>query len=310
MDILHIIAPLVMVGLIGFISTKSGWLARTELNALSKFTFNLAIPGFLFLQMAQADIKSQFDLNVYGAFYLPVLACFALAFIANYCFHDKLKGNHSASAIYALGASYSNTFIVGLPVILVVLGEAFLAVLFMIVVFHSALLFALTSLLANKGQDQSLAQTLKKSLFTPLIGGIVLGAITNALLTVTQTQMPTLVVDTLTLLGKPAIGIALFALGGSMTYYQITKEKYFIGFATFLKLLCLPATVYFSATQLFGLSDDVVKVLVIMSACPTGVNAYLVAKNYAFHQETVAGSVVATTVMSAVTMSLWLVFLT
>ena len=46
--------------------------------------------------------------------------------------------------------------------------------------------------------------------------------------------------------------------------------------------------------------------LVILSASPTGVNAYLVAKQQAKHQETIAGTVVTTTLLSIITLPLWL----
>ena len=46
--------------------------------------------------------------------------------------------------------------------------------------------------------------------------------------------------------------------------------------------------------------------LVILSASPTGVNAYLIAKQHNKHQETIAGIVVVTTVMSIVSIPLWI----
>ena len=309
MNIIHIIAPLVLVGLAGFIATKSQWLTRTQLDALSKFTFHLAIPAFLFLQMAQADIKSHLDLAIYGAFYIPVIIVFFIAYVSNYYFHSNYRKEDDASAAYALAASYSNNIIVGLPVILLALGEHYLAIVFMIVVFHSAMLFTLTSALAARKQKTSVMSTLKSTLLNPLIIAIIAGAMTNILLTQTGNKLPTILVDSLTLLGKPAISLALFALGGSMTYYQVKSEKYFIGFACLLKLAILPSFVFLTATYGFALAQDVTLVLVIMSACPTGVNAYLIAKNYENHQETVAGTVVVTTVLSVLTIPVWLMLL-
>ncbi|QOL25689.1 AEC family transporter [Thalassotalea sp. LPB0316] len=305
MNIAEIIAPLVLVGLVGFIATKSRWLSREQLDALSKFTFHLAIPAYLFLQMAQADIKSQLDMRIYGAFYLPVIFVFFIAYFTNYFFHNQYQNKYDASAVYGLASSYSNNIIVGLPVILLALGEALLPIVFMIVVFHSAMLFTLTSVLAEKGQQRRLVNTIKATFINPLIISIVAGACTNLLLTLTGLELPRVLTDSLALLGKPAISLALFSLGGSMTYYQVKNEKYFISFACLLKLIALPGLVLLACNG-FDLSAQVSQVLVIMSACPTGVNAYLIAKNYQHHQDTVAGSVVASTVLSVVTIPFWL----
>jgi len=309
MNIAGIIAPLVLVGLIGFIATKSKLLKRQQLDALSKFTFHLAIPAYLFLRMAQADIQSHFDVTIYGAFYLPVLMIFFLAYFSNYFFHNNYRKKHDASAVYALASSYSNNVIVGLPVILLALGETLLPIVFMIVVFHSAMLFTLTSVLAEKGQQTSIAKTAKSTFFNPLIMSIVGGALTNLFLTLSGYQLPNILVASMQILGKPIVSLALFALGGSMAYYQIKSEKYFISFACLLKLIALPTLVYLACIGL-GLSLQVTQVLVVMSACPTGVNAYLIAKNYQNHQDTVAGTVVASTVISVLTIPAWLMFLT
>ncbi len=44
----------------------------------------------------------------------------------------------------------------------------------------------------------------------------------------------------------------------------------------------------------------------MLSACPTGVNAYLVAATHQQHQETVAGTIVVSTLISIITIPLWL----
>jgi len=59
MNILAIISPLIMVALLGFICSKSQWLTRPQLDAISKFTFQISIPAFLFYKMATANFSEQ-----------------------------------------------------------------------------------------------------------------------------------------------------------------------------------------------------------------------------------------------------------
>ena len=115
--------------------------------------------------------------------------------------------------------------------------------------------------------------------------------------------------DALVLIGKPAITLALFVLGASLAFYQVKSELKFISVATIIKLIILPSLVYVAAEYIFNLEILVIQVLVMMSACPTGVNAYLVAKIQGKHQDTVASTVVLSTLISVVTIPLWLGFL-
>lgn len=305
MSVLSIITPLIAIVLAGFVTAKKGWFSQVQLDGISKLTFYGFIPSFLFYQMANADLSSQLDARLFAAFYLPVLCIYALGFLANYIFHKQLGKSIGGSAVFGLNVSYSNNIIVGLPVLLLAVGEQALPVIFIIVTFHSVMLFGLTGVLAANDGGFNLQSFLTQNLTNPLIIGILSGLVVN----VSGITLPSLINDSLQLFSKPAVTLALFILGSSIAFYKVNQDKRFIAIATVLKLIILPTTVYFSASYLFGLSALVVKVLVVLSACPIGVNAYLIAKNYKFHQETVASSVVVTTIFSAVTIPLWLAWL-
>jgi len=315
MNIIAIISPLVLIAALGFICTKTAFLTKNQLEALSKFTFQLSIPAFLFYQMANAKFADNLEPQFFAAFYLPVLSCYLLAWLANYYFHCDKKRNSTASAVFALGSSYSNTVIVGLPVLLMTLGEQVIAIIFLIITFHSAMLFTLTSAIAiksNKLQVNSKIKgrfhwlnSLKQTFNNPLILSILIGLLVNVL----GITIPEILSNSLLLLGKPAITLALFSLGASLAFYQVRSEINFILFASMLKLVILPIFVYVAAQHIFGLSILTVQVLVVLSACPIGVNAYLIAKQQGEHQETVAGSVVMSTMLSIVTIPAWLYFL-
>jgi malonate transporter len=301
MAIFTLISPLIMVGLLGFILAKSNWFNKDQVDALSKFTFNIAIPAFLFQQLANADM-STINLNIYSAFYLPLLLVYGLAWTINYYFHQHLKRDLPASAVYAFGASYSNNVIVGMPIALMVLGEQVLPTIFLVISLHSALLIGITSLLAINIKQFNWWIFLKQTFYNPLLIAITGGFIVN-LMTI---KLPVIVNNSLLLLGKPAITLALFLLGASLAFYKIRNEVKFIVTASLIKLVLLPTLILLTSHFIFQFSSLTTMTLVILSASPTGVNAYLIAKQHAKHQETIAGIVVITTLMSIVSIPLWI----
>jgi len=305
MNIAEVIAPLIFIASLGYWCAKSQWLTKNQLDGLSKFTFNLAIPTFLFYKMATAKVDHSLTPYFFLAFYLPVLTCYLVAWLINQYFHRSYKNNYAASGVFALASSYSNTVIVGLPILLMLYGEQAMVLIFAIVTFHSALLFTLTSLVNRKKTTHSWLKSLLKTFYNPLLISIFAGAIFNLL----PLTLPHFINESLQLLAKPAITLALFILGASLTFYSLKTEFNFVTIATIIKLMLLPALVYFIASQVFNLTTIQLNTLVILSACPTGVNAYLIAKNFSFHEETVASTVVVTTLLATVSLPLWLWFL-
>lgn len=301
MTIIALISPLIFVGFIGFLLAKKAWFSKAQVDALSKFTFNIAIPAFLFQQLATADL-STVDVTIYAAFYLPVLIIYGLAYAINYYFHQHLNHDLPASAVFGFGASYSNNVIVGMPVALMVLGEQVLPTIFLVVSLHSALLFGLTSMLAVNISNFNWRVFLKQTFYNPLLIAITCGFMVNLL----AIQLPSVLNNSLLLLGKPAITLALFLLGASLAFYRIRSEIKFIISASALKLVLLPSLILLTSHLIFQLPTIVTMTLVILSASPTGVNAYLVAKQQAKHQETIAGTVVVTTLISIASIPLWL----
>ncbi len=302
MNIADIISPLIFIASLGYICAKTKWLSKTQLDGISKFTFNLAIPAFLFIKMANANIDKNLSLTFFLAFYLPVLCCYALAATINFYFHPQLSKNFNASAVFALGSSYSNTVIVGLPILLAMYGQQALMLIFAIVTFHSAMLFTLTSVIAAKNQQNSWLKTLINTFKNPLLISILLGALVNLL----HIPMPNMLSQSLLLLSKPAISLALFILGASLTFFSLKAQLSFMSISSFIKIILLPLLVYFCATNLFALPEIQRNVLVILSACPTGVNAYLIAKNFNAYEQTIASTVVFTTIISVISLSAWM----
>ncbi len=304
MNIIDVISPLIFVGLVGFISTKTLWLNKVQIGTLTKFAFNLCIPAFLFQKLVNTDLANV-DIKIYAAFYIPVLLIYGIAGLGNYLFHQYHKKDTPASAIFALAASYSNNVIVGVPVVMMVLGEQALAIVFLIVSLHSAMLFGLCGALTSKAATFNWQSFIRQTFYNPLIIAILSGFIFNLL----AIKLPVIIDEGLSLIGRPAISLALFILGASLTFYRIKDEIKFICFASILKLMILPLLVYLSAHYVFGFEKMTVTTLVILSACPTGVNAYLIAKQQIQHQQTVAGTVVASTITSMLTIPFWLWFL-
>lgn len=77
--IFSIIFPLVFIVLCGYLSSRSAFLSQLHVAGLSKFTFYISVPAFLFLNMSNANLQGSVSLDGFLSFYLPVLFTFSLA---------------------------------------------------------------------------------------------------------------------------------------------------------------------------------------------------------------------------------------
>jgi predicted permease len=251
--------------------------------------------------MYKADLQQALSLNLLLSFYLPVVLVYSAV-----CIAFKMLGKMSAaeSAVLALSGCYSNTVLVGLPIIIMTLGEHYGALVFMVITFHSALLFALTFILSSNVKG-SLGMLLKPLLLNPVVLSISLGIVANAM----SFPLPTTFIDGLDLLSEPAIAGALFVLGASLNQYSVREAWKGALIISVIKLGLLPAAVFSFATWVFNLPAAHVAVITLMAASPLGVNAYLVARQLSVKQDIAASSVVLSTLLSVFTLSMWLLTL-
>jgi predicted permease len=70
----------------------------------------------------------------------------------------------------------------------------------------------------------------------------------------------------------------------------------------------MPFAVYLTAQYIFGLEPLFVATITVLSAMPTGVFTAVFAAHYQTAEAEAASTIVVTTIMSAVTISLWLGF--
>ncbi|MCE9687773.1 AEC family transporter [Shewanella sp. AS16] len=304
MNIVSIIFPLLFLVLLGYLLTNRKFFTETQIAGISKFTFYVSIPAFLFLNMLAAPLSQSLNIHALLAFYVPVLILYGLGFGLNRLFAPESLRTTRASGVFALGASYSNTVLVGLPIIIAALGQDMLGKVFMIITFHSALLFALTFILAAKGQAQGFSwrQFGRSMCLNPVVLSILLGLLANAVGLVLPQQLQA----GLKLLAQPALACALFVLGANLSFYRIGNDWRMALLASLLKLLLLPALVYLCGHGVFALPADSVAMLVLLSASPLGVNAYLIATQLQSHQGTLATCVVLSTLLSVLSFSFWL----
>ncbi len=253
--------------------------------------------------MSQIDLHQSISLSAFLSFYIPVLSVFGLGILIDRFYLAKQK-NYQQHGVFGLAASYSNMVLVGIPIVIASLGKEMIAIAFMIITFHSTLLFALTYLIGAKGSEHAFSWSnfAKSMVLNPIVLSIGCGLILN----VSGIALFDNLAKSLELLATPAIACALFVLGANLAFYKIAANWQPALIASLMKILLLPAGVFLISVNVFTLDREILNVLVLLSASPVGVNAYLIASQIGKHQVTLAGAVVLSTVLSVVSFTFWL----
>ncbi len=298
MPVVDALIPIFALIAIGYLLGWRRWLPTEAGTALAAITFKLFMPVLLFAGLARADLSEGLSPMLLVAYFVPALLVFILINVVAH----RSQGRPTSMG---LAASYSNNVLVGIPLVSLLLGTDKLVYLFAVLVFHSLILFTLQSLyialFSGQGERLSWRQTLS-SLASPIIVGLLLGATLN----LSGLALPAAAWRTVDWLAAASLPCALLVLGMSLAHYRLYLSRAMLSL-TLAKLLAFPLLVI-GFTSLLPLNPEARTVLVLMAACPTGVNVLA----YAMGQEDnriISSVIFLSTLLAAFSMPLWLLLL-
>ncbi len=302
-DVLEISIPVFGIGLLGYLSTRFNYFSAQAGEGLARFVFDFAIPALLLRTFANAELPDDLPLNLIAGYYLPVAVLYASGMlVARLAFTRPFDGQ----VITAFSFAYGNAVLLGLPIVLLTVGNDNALPYFILLSMHALSLFTVTTVLLefsrhkDAGPGHMAGSVLLSLLKNPILLSIIAGFTLNRL------QMPlTGVLDTtFGYMQNSVAACSLFALGASLTKYGFAGQLKQSMIVVLAKNMVLPVLVYFSCTSFFNLPDLWVFIAVLMAAQPTGINAYLFAERYHSARALATTSIFLSTVCSLITIPL------
>ncbi len=199
--------------------------------------------------------------------------------------------------------SYGNVVLLGLPLVLLTLGDERSVPYFILLSIHALTIITATTVLLecsrHRGSSplKQIINILLGLLKNPILLGIICGITLNSLGLPLTGALDTTVGH----MQNAVAACSLFALGTSMTKYRIAGQLSQSISVIVAKNIAFPTCVYFTCTQLFALPAMWTFIAVLMAAQPSGVNAYLFAERYKTARALATTSVFLSTALSLLT---------
>ncbi|MEL6680634.1 MAG: AEC family transporter [Pseudomonadota bacterium] len=303
--LLEIVAPVFLVIGAGYAAVRAGVFKDSAVDGLMVFTQSFAIPCLLFAAIARLDLGAVFDPRLLVSFYSGAAICFLLGIIGARILFRRRPGE--AVAI-GFGALFSNSVLLGLPIMERAFGPESLASNFAIVAIHAPFcyLLGITAMEFSRADGRGFVgtvQSVARAMFrNALMIGLALGFVVN----VSGMGLPEPVWAAVDLMTRAALPVALFGMGGVLTRYSLRAELPPGLMVLVLSLGLHPLIAWVLSAQVFALPEGFVRSAVVTAAMAPGINMYVFANLYNRAKGVAASTVLIGTGLSVVTVSFWL----
>lgn len=278
---------------------------QSFLQQSNRLIYWVFLPLLLFYKIGTADFGASFNgamvLGAMGALLLGALFSYLLAVLRGYPACDR--------GAFSQGAFRGNLAYIGLPMVLSAYGEAgfaragmLLGCLVPLINLCSILVLALP----HFGRQQSLRKTPWRD--TLLYNPLIIGAATGLLWSYLALPLPEWCRRTLDLITAVTLPLALLTIGGSFSLRHLQGNLARAGLASACKLAGLPLLNMF-VLGLLGVTGTDLGIALLMAGAPTAVASYIVAHELGGNARMAATIIVLSTLFSALSYTLLLLYL-
>lgn len=302
-SVFNVILPIFALILAGFLCRRLGILGPHAASEINRMVVWLCLPALLFEATATAVWAQVWQPRFILAYSLGTLAVFALTVL----WRLRRVGNLADASVQGLAASYANTGYMGIPLCVLVLGDAglqpaLIATLIVVcVLFASAVVCIEVALQDEKSLHRAVAKVLLALAKNPLVVAPLLGG----LWAVGGQPIPLPAQRFIELLASATAPCALIALGLFLAHKQVGRGDGSLGLVL-LKLIAHPLITWVLAFHVFQLPPLWAHAALLLSALPTGTGPFMLAEFYRREASVVSRSILLSTLGSLLSLSLCL----
>lgn len=303
---INVTIPIFLVMVVGYFLRRIGILNENFVNVSNKFNFTVTLPVLLYKDLASVDIMAVFDLK----YVLFCAVATSVGFWGSWAVAKLTLKDKSMRGAFTQAAFRSSAAVMGLAFIQNIYGESAMGSLMIIGAvplynIYSVIVLTFEGDYPEGERDTGkIKQTCLNILKNPIIIAIVIGVIVALL----GNPLPTLVNSTVENIAKMATPLALIGLGAGFEGRKALKKiKPTLG-ASFIKLIA-QAAIFIPIAAYMGFTGEKMVALAVMLAGPATPSCYIMAKNMHNDGVLTASIVVATTLLSSVTLTMWIFIL-
>lgn len=266
---------------------------------LTKFVFYFALSAMLFRFAANLSLAEIFDLRFVVAYLSACIVVYAFAMAVAFWRGVSVE----EAAVEAQCAIIGNTGFLGVPMLVVLLGQQAAGPVLMVLAIDLVVFSSVITLIITARREGQLSPRLfgilgMGLLKNPMIVSMVLGLGWSS----TSLAVPAPVNDFLSLLGAAATPAALFAIGASLAT-KSAERLAVAAWLSFAKLVLHPAAVAVSALLVFHVDRQAAGVMIAAAALPVAGNIYILAQHYGVAPQRVSTAILISTAFSILTVT-------
>lgn len=303
---LNVVLPMFFTMSLGVVLRKLKWVDENSLNIMNKLIFKVFMSTLLFL-----NIYNIGDLSVLSEDNLKLLAytfgiIFVILFLAWLFYAPKIRDKQKLSVLIQ-GVYRGNFILFGLAIADSIYGKVGLGVvsILTIITIPTFNILAVIILEYYSGKEISKMKLIKQVFKNPLIIASLIGVVFIAL----KISIPKPIYKTLVDISKIATPLAFIVLGGELKFGNMLKNIKYLISVNILRLIINPIITLGIGRFVFNFDGAEIVALLALSACPTAVSSFTMAKEMGADGD-LAGEIVATTsIFSIITIFCWVLLL-
>ncbi len=309
--------PVVTLIALGLFAGRRGWVTAAGAKELTDLSFLVLAPALLFRTMSQVRWH-EINMAPVALYFVAAMVLFAIVIAS--------LGASRRSAVMALAATFSNTVMIGIPLVTLAFGPSGLVYLFTLISMHALILLTLATVVlelvmareaahAMGGEGRHPLKTIGLAVRNAVIHPVPLPILAGLLWGQTGWVMPEVLDKPIQWLGATFGPLALLMVGitlsnvldrviraGGAADPQFSRQRILwsaLGMAC-LKNLVHPSLVV-GMSLLLGLRGLPVAVMMVASSLPIGANVFLFSQRYKVAEDEVTSAVAVSTLAALLT---------
>lgn len=299
----------------GYLAGKFRWVSDQGLKDISRLAFNLLAPALLFRTLGKVQLD-QLDLSPVMMYHV-LTALWFTGWVMVY-------GLTQHGCMRALGGTYSNAVMIGIPMVSLAYGPQGLIYILTLVSVHALIILSYATLLFEiasareagrmpGGQVLSLRTTVWKAAMAAVVHPVSMPAFLGLMFSLTGLQLPELIDKPLDWLGRAFAPLALIMVGiqlqqvlgkGLPWQAQADGSEPAIIWREVIQMVALKNVFHplliLAGGWVLGLPPLPLTVMTVTACMPVGANSYLFANRYKVREAEVSVSLSLSVVFALV----------